>query len=51
MVRTASQTTAKDPDVGASSQDFMTSTQILPGPFGGRQLIKKKPAKKRLGGF
>ncbi|TDL24836.1 hypothetical protein BD410DRAFT_837750 [Rickenella mellea] len=35
-----------------SSQDFMTSTQVLPGPFGGRQPVgKKKPAKKRVVGF
>ena len=33
------------------SQDFAISTQILPGPFGGRPNVKKKPAKKRLGGF
>jgi hypothetical protein len=51
MLRTGSQVTANDPGVGASSQDFMTSTQILPGPYGGRQSIKKKPVKKRLGGF
>ncbi|KAI0672980.1 hypothetical protein C8Q78DRAFT_1022189 [Trametes maxima] len=39
--------------VSQSSQpDFVTSTQVLPGPHGGRPLpIKKKPAKKRLGGF
>lgn len=36
----------------ASSQDFMTSTQILPGPYGGRPLLGiKKPVKKRVGGF
>lgn len=35
----------------ASSQDFAISTQVLPGPFGGRPTMKKKPAKKRLGGF
>ena len=34
-----------------SSQDFAISTQILPGPFGGRPNVKKKPVKKRLGGF
>lgn len=34
------------------SQEYMTSTQILPGPYGGRPTnVKKKPAKKRLGGF
>uniref|UniRef100_A0A0W0FLK0 Uncharacterized protein n=1 Tax=Moniliophthora roreri TaxID=221103 RepID=A0A0W0FLK0_MONRR len=31
------------------SQGFIASTQVLPGPFGGRP--KKKPAKKRMGGF
>jgi hypothetical protein len=31
---------------------LMASTQILPGPFGGRQVAKKKPEKKkRMGGF
>lgn len=36
----------------AFSQDFMMSTQILPGPHGGRPMpSKKKPPKKRLGGF
>lgn len=35
-----------------SSQDFGASTQILSGPYGSRSsLMKKKPAKKRLGGF
>ncbi|KAF8911009.1 hypothetical protein CPB84DRAFT_1763121 [Gymnopilus junonius] len=33
------------------SQDLNASTQILPGPHGGRPGVKKKPAKKRLGGF
>jgi hypothetical protein len=33
------------------SQPKMTSTQILPGPFGGRAPVAKKNAKKRLGGF
>ncbi|KAJ7781591.1 hypothetical protein B0H16DRAFT_1498983 [Mycena metata] len=33
------------------SQDFMSSTQILPGAYGGRPAIKKKVTKKRLGGF
>ncbi|KAL1729210.1 hypothetical protein EV714DRAFT_213304 [Schizophyllum commune] len=31
--------------------DFMPSTQVLPGPFGGRPAAKKKPTKKRVGGF
>ncbi|KAI8989669.1 hypothetical protein BD414DRAFT_414849 [Trametes punicea] len=35
-----------------SSQEFMASTQVLPGPHGGRPPpAKKKPVKKRLGGF
>ncbi|KAJ6567193.1 hypothetical protein DFH09DRAFT_1363383 [Mycena vulgaris] len=33
------------------SQDFMASTQILPGAYGGRPAIKKKIVKKRIGGF
>ncbi len=37
---------------GSQSQEmFIPSTQVLPGPFGGRPAAKKKPAKKRLGGF
>lgn len=51
IFRTGNQITANDPGIGASSQDFVASTQVLPGPFGGRQPIKKKPTKKRLGGF
>ncbi|KAI0046101.1 hypothetical protein FA95DRAFT_1560454 [Auriscalpium vulgare] len=38
----------------SQSQEPMTSTQIEPGPFGGRQSVgggRKKPVKKRLGGF
>ncbi|KAH9857125.1 hypothetical protein C2E23DRAFT_771292 [Lenzites betulinus] len=35
-----------------SSQEFVTSTQVLPGAHGGRPApVKKKTAKKRLGGF
>ncbi|EIN07235.1 hypothetical protein PUNSTDRAFT_144758 [Punctularia strigosozonata HHB-11173 SS5] len=35
-----------------SSQPGMVATQVLPGPFGGRvPVAKKKPAKKRMGGF
>ncbi|KAL4077135.1 hypothetical protein V8B97DRAFT_1939889 [Scleroderma yunnanense] len=35
-----------------SSQELMTSTQVLPGPHGGRPVVgKKKVAKKRMGGF
>ncbi|KAK1235981.1 hypothetical protein PQX77_000750 [Marasmius sp. AFHP31] len=33
----------------SESQGLLTSTQVLPGPFGARP--KKKPVKKRLGGF
>ena len=36
----------------ADSQDFLASTQIVPGPYGGRSgLGKKKAGRKRLGGF
>jgi hypothetical protein len=35
----------------ASSQNFAISTQVLPASFGGRPMVKKKPTKKRLGGF
>jgi hypothetical protein len=34
----------------AGSEDLV-STQVLPGPHGGRPSVKKKPVKKRLGGF
>ena len=35
-----------------SSQPLMTNTQVLSGPFGGRQPVgKKKPQKKRVQGF
>jgi hypothetical protein len=37
-------------DTMASSQDYMASTQILPGPYGGRA-TKTKAAKKRVSGF
>ena len=50
VFRTGSQIMANDATIGASSQDAMGSTQILPGPYGGRQPMKK-PAKKRMGGF
>ena len=34
------------------SQEFVTNTQIVPGPFGARQTAgKKKAGKKRIGGF
>ncbi|KAI6045703.1 hypothetical protein EDC04DRAFT_2558982 [Pisolithus marmoratus] len=32
------------------SQDPMTSTQVLPGPYGGRLTVGRKPTKKRIGG-
>lgn len=36
----------------AASQEYMISTQVLPGPYGGRPSMgKKKATKKRLGGF
>ena len=38
-------------DESQSQETFIPSTQVLPGPFGGRPAIKKKPAKKRIGGF
>lgn len=34
-----------------SQEILMPSTQVLPGPFGGRPTTKKKAAKKRVGGF
>lgn len=49
MQRTHSQ--QFEPDVHAFSQHPMTSTQTLPGPFGGRPGAGKKAAKKRIGGF
>jgi hypothetical protein len=40
------------PEPTGPSQDYVTSTQVLPGPYGGRALSgKQKMAKKRLGGF
>lgn len=45
-------TQRSDAGVPASSQGVIPSTQVLPGPFGGRQsMAKKKAAKKRVGGF
>lgn len=39
-------------DVQPSSQVPFASTQVVPGPYGGRPgAPKKKPAKKRIGGF
>ncbi|KAJ7162551.1 hypothetical protein C8R43DRAFT_990633 [Mycena crocata] len=48
---TGSQPIAVHDGLEEMSQDFMASTQILPGAYGGRPVIKKKVAKKRLGGF
>ncbi|PCH37833.1 hypothetical protein WOLCODRAFT_114278 [Wolfiporia cocos MD-104 SS10] len=38
-------------DEPGSSQMPMTSTQVLPGPYGGRPPGPKKSVKKRIGGF
>lgn len=51
LFRTGSQAAIQKQGNEPSSQEFVTSTQVLPGPYGGRQQAKKKPAKKRLGGF
>lgn len=45
-----SQRATLKPDI-FSSQDAGPSTQIMPGPHGGRPTTKKKATKKRLGGF
>ena len=49
----ARQSPQSTPVVMQHSQEMLfPSTQILPGPFGGRPApVKKKPAKKRMGGF
>lgn len=40
------------PSFSQSQGMMLPSTQVLPGPFGGRPApAKKKPAKKRMGGF
>lgn len=39
------------PEPSQPSQELMTSTQVLPGPYGGRNVPNKKLVKKRLGGF
>ncbi|KAJ3515093.1 hypothetical protein NLJ89_g1974 [Agrocybe chaxingu] len=36
---------------GSESQELLMSTQVLPGPYGGRPAARKKPTKRRLGGF
>ncbi|KAI5826906.1 hypothetical protein K523DRAFT_280073 [Schizophyllum commune Tattone D] len=46
-----SQPTAEFSQSQSQGMDFMPSTQVLPGPFGGRPAPKKKAAKKRVGGF
>lgn len=48
-----SQPTQHPPASSQPSQETpFPSTQVLPGPFGGRPApVKKKPAKKRMGGF
>lgn len=39
-------------DLGSSQPHMIISTQIVPGPFGGRSApVKKKAVKKRVGGF
>jgi hypothetical protein len=43
--------TSQHTNMDTGSQIGMPSTQILPGPYGNRLLSKKKPTKKRLGGF
>ncbi|KAG1891158.1 hypothetical protein F4604DRAFT_1876316 [Suillus subluteus] len=37
------------PEPSQASQELMTSTQVLPGPYGGRNAPNKKLVKKRLG--
>lgn len=39
------------PEPSQPSQELMTSTQVLPGLYGGRNVPNKKLVKKRLGGF
>lgn len=39
------------PEPSQPSQELMTSTQVLPGLYGGRNAPNKKLVKKRLGGF
>uniref|UniRef100_A0A8H7Y4I7 Uncharacterized protein n=1 Tax=Psilocybe cubensis TaxID=181762 RepID=A0A8H7Y4I7_PSICU len=41
----------KNSQASTPPQGLATSTQIMPGPHGGRPAPKKKPPKKRLGGF
>ncbi|KAF5380885.1 hypothetical protein D9615_004029 [Tricholomella constricta] len=53
MLGAHSQGSATPPlTIGFGSQEYMTSTQVLPGVHGGRpSMAKKKIAKKRVGGF
>jgi hypothetical protein len=47
-----SQPQASQTNFSQSTEHYMASTQVLPGPNGGRPFLsKKKPPKKRLGGF
>ncbi|KAJ7499248.1 RNA polymerase I-specific transcription-initiation factor-domain-containing protein [Mycena latifolia] len=46
-----SQPLTMDNRLSGMSQDFLASTQILPGAYGGRPAMKKKMVKKRIGGF
>ncbi|KAJ7367965.1 hypothetical protein DFH08DRAFT_829921 [Mycena albidolilacea] len=47
-----SQPVGRNVGLAEMSQDVvMASTQVLPGAYGGRPAVKKKVAKKRLGGF
>ncbi|CAL1705209.1 unnamed protein product [Somion occarium] len=51
MFNGASQPTQAGPPMSQNHMS-MPSTQVLPGPYGGRpEPVKKKPAKKRVGGF
>ncbi|OBZ69202.1 Solute carrier family 25 member 47-A [Grifola frondosa] len=42
-----SQPAEGDWGTGTSSQDFMASTQVVPGPFGGRMIVTKKKSVKK----
>jgi hypothetical protein len=46
------QPVARAAPLQGETQEVYPSTQVLPGPFGGRpSIVKRKPAKKRVGGF
>lgn len=51
VVLSASQPIVEHSHSSSFSQELMTNTQIVAGPFGSRAAMKKKPQKKRLGGF